>query len=691
MVYDGVYTADDIPTLTRCSTCRNLFRADQETVRKISKVCDACKQVGAKNRKKTRMTQIETGLCKAIVLSTRKPCQYKPLKNDEYCKKHQRYKWWKTVTDSGKKVCKNWERNCMTILEEHEQQYSYCKTCRYANSRHSSLCQLSTIPNIPKKSSSDMMNQRYTTYRAEAKRRHIAWYLDMDTAQQLFSSPCHYCNYQDGRTGIDRVDSAQGYQHGNVVPCCFMCNGMKHTHSKQTFLRLVCHLVTSMELISSTNSHSYYYPELFQKANTKKSYEAYKRSSLTDRGITMELTKEMYDALLKDKCAYCKNFQETGANGIDRRNNAFMYIPTNCVACCSTCNHLKHTMNELEFSERLVAIYKTSILHIPQQYDTPRIKMISLLTRNNYKIPHRVEPKLMASPQTYHAQQYKAFTLEDIKRIRVELVFIDPSTMHEEFSMWKYYKHSISSMTIRPGHRHPGKQIYILVKDCTTQTVLGVVSLSSDIKNLKARDAYIGWTSHDIYQKQRLQKLLNMTTCVPTQPFGYNMNGGKLLTSLMFSREVQSHIFQKYGSWIQGITTLSIYGKSIQYDRLSCLKFLGYSRGYSTMNIPQEVIDYARTIDNRHSDTLFMLKKVFSTLNIPIDDFTRHIRKGIYFGYTHPRSKEFLCSQTEMVEPNPLETAKTVEEITEWWKQRWAIQRFTHLTNMGKMKEGTTA
>ena len=40
-------------------------------------------------------------------------------------------------------------------------------------------------------------------------------------------------------SGLDRIDSAKGYIHGNVVPCCGECNGMKTNHSLDEFFVLL--------------------------------------------------------------------------------------------------------------------------------------------------------------------------------------------------------------------------------------------------------------------------------------------------------------------------------------------------------------------------------------------------------------------------------------------------------------------
>lgn len=67
----------------------------------------------------------------------------------------------------------------------------------------------------------------------QLQRRQIAW---------LITSECYYCGYkwdasrQDGFLGLDRVDSALGYLHGNVVPCCADCNYAKSDRTQDLFL-----------------------------------------------------------------------------------------------------------------------------------------------------------------------------------------------------------------------------------------------------------------------------------------------------------------------------------------------------------------------------------------------------------------------------------------------------------------------
>jgi len=48
--------------------------------------------------------------------------------------------------------------------------------------------------------------------------------------EKLTSLPCHYCNLpiSDWGIGLDRLDNDKGYELGNVVPCCPVCNKVRN-------------------------------------------------------------------------------------------------------------------------------------------------------------------------------------------------------------------------------------------------------------------------------------------------------------------------------------------------------------------------------------------------------------------------------------------------------------------------------
>lgn len=92
-------------------------------------------------------------------------------------------------------------------------------------------------------------------YRSSAKERNITWLLNNFQAALIMGSYCHYCGVAPNRLhktklnstimthGIDRVDSAIGYEFENCVPCCAMCNRMKSDFDKQSFIQQCARIV----------------------------------------------------------------------------------------------------------------------------------------------------------------------------------------------------------------------------------------------------------------------------------------------------------------------------------------------------------------------------------------------------------------------------------------------------------------
>ena len=92
-------------------------------------------------------------------------------------------------------------------------------------------------------------------YKRHARDRGIEWNLSREAVDQLVRQPCHYCgvaggnlkrtkNLRDGfaHNGIDRINSAAGYEDGNVVPCCGTCNRAKGAMTYAEFIGWACRL-----------------------------------------------------------------------------------------------------------------------------------------------------------------------------------------------------------------------------------------------------------------------------------------------------------------------------------------------------------------------------------------------------------------------------------------------------------------
>lgn len=651
------YENKKLENMIKCSTCRNMFESKQD-----EKICLKCKNISKKNREKNKEHK---KYCKAIIQKTGKPCIFKQSNENEYCKKHQTYKKIKDLEDKGFRVCSNKNRGCLNILEYDDK--SKCKLCKkIANNTKNVSCK-------------SLYEKQYITYKAESKRRNKVWYLTQEETITLFKQNCHYCDYNDGINGIDRIDSSKDYEISNVVPCCTYCNIMKNTKSYDSFKIIIKHLFNTF----IENNNINYENEKYFEISKYKTYNSYKLSSET-RHISFQLDNETFNKVIKMPCYYCKLFND-GCNGIDRLNSNGYYNKENIVPCCKTCNSMKNDLSIDYFKSKIRNIYTKFIKNEEINYNDPKTKLLTLLSTHNYKICN-FKPIRMVRDNQYYLNKLFNGNIQDIK---IKLKFIDSSNKLE-FSIWQYYRRYISSFRKKYNSRLVGKQIYILVNDEITDTYLGIISLSSDLKYLKARDKFIGWNTKDYLTNNKLNYLMNISTCVSTQPFGFNYNGGKLLASLVFSKEVVSHIKKKYNINIQGFTTMSLYGKSIQYERLNSIKLVGYTNGSSLTNISSDVINYCKyylqenkiTVPN---DNLWIVTKTLKKLNISVEDFLKSNKKGIYFGFTHPDSKDFLTGKID-TEPNTIEGSKTAQEIYEWWVQRWGTQRYEHLSKTGRLK-----
>jgi hypothetical protein len=92
----------------------------------------------------------------------------------------------------------------------------------------------------------------FSKYRRAAIKRGYEWRLTYVEFLRIVVQDCHYCGeppaqehvVRAGRTdgqpfiynGIDRVDNARGYETGNVVPCCGVCNTAKLDRDKGEFI-----------------------------------------------------------------------------------------------------------------------------------------------------------------------------------------------------------------------------------------------------------------------------------------------------------------------------------------------------------------------------------------------------------------------------------------------------------------------
>jgi hypothetical protein len=92
------------------------------------------------------------------------------------------------------------------------------------------------------------MNRLIADYKRGAMQRNLSWALSDEVAEEILTSPCHYCGVepqprsrkgfrtQIATNGIDRMTNTLGYERFNVVAACSDCNDLKYTADYEDFL-----------------------------------------------------------------------------------------------------------------------------------------------------------------------------------------------------------------------------------------------------------------------------------------------------------------------------------------------------------------------------------------------------------------------------------------------------------------------
>lgn len=247
-----------------------------------------------------------------------------------------------------------------------------------------------------------------------------------------------------------------------------------------------------------------------------------------------------------------------------------------------------------------------------------------------------------------------------------------------------------------------GRNHRFIVRDKISKKYLGIICLSSDLLDLKGRDEKIGW-SRDIKTNQ---KMINHTASgsviVPTQPFGYNYVGGKLLSLLLLSNTVSDVWKEIHGDKLVGISTTSLYGKeksATQYDGLKYWKKYGYSKGSTGYKpSPQTNISLKNWMLNKYPikyyefyqakrDNGLPLKRdslerarlfCYEKLALPTKETKSNHLRGIYFSELYTNTFEYLRKE---ITDEALEPAfdNSVEALVEIWKEKYVSKRVKSL------------
>lgn len=177
-----------------------------------------------------------------------------------------------------------------------------------------------------------------------------------------------------------------------------------------------------------------------------------------------------------------------------------------------------------------------------------------------------------------------------------------------------------------PVSRGFGRRMRYLVMDRNNSKLIGVFALGDPVFNLRARDQWIRWNVQD--RSERLVNVMDAYVVGAVPPYSHLL-GGKLVVSLIGSREVSKDFSQRYGT-MEGIiskkekkarlvlvTVTSALGRSSLYNRLHLraapnpfdpsaptlvkLERIGVTEGYGHFHLDGELFGRLRKMLIQHN------------------------------------------------------------------------------------------
>lgn len=169
----------------------------------------------------------------------------------------------------------------------------------------------------------------YTNYRERG------FELGKERAEELMYAPCFYCGVIDLSihiNGIDRLDSSIGYEEGNMVTACEMCNMMKRALDPVTFVLRMRQITLDVM-----------YDDIWPLDVRPSSFNSY-RTRAEKKALDFTITEQFYNEVVAELCTYCTRRPPFGC-GMDRIDNDLGYTEENITPACGECNYMKKALN----------------------------------------------------------------------------------------------------------------------------------------------------------------------------------------------------------------------------------------------------------------------------------------------------------------------------------------------------------
>lgn len=245
-----------------------------------------------------------------------------------------------------------------------------------------------------------------------------------------------------------------------------------------------------------------------------------------------------------------------------------------------------------------------------------------------------------------------------------------------------------------------GRRIRYLVWDQHNDKLIGIIAIGDPVFNLGVRDKLIGWDKDD--RSERLVNMMDAYVLGAIAPYN-QLLGGKLVASLVRSKDVYDDFQRKYGNTVGiisgkekkarllAVMTSSSLGRSSVYNRLKLdeimyFKSIGYTSGWGHFHIPDklfiEMRDYLRDIGHPYADhhkygqgpnwRLRTTRAALTELGFKMDLLKHGIQREVFISEFASNSIKILRTGKGRPDFNTLHSAKEVAQLA---LNRWVIPR----------------
>ena len=308
-----------------------------------------------------------------------------------------------------------------------------------------------------------------------------------------------------------------------------------------------------------------------------------------------------------------------------------------------------------------------------------------------------------------------AFLNEDIhpQDMDFEVKFVG-DRFKDSISQEMYIKYLTATSSHVIEHNIPGRELRWMVYEKNTKKIIGFIRFGSPTINSKPRNVWLG-KAPDLSRFNR--HAVMGFAIVPSQPFGFNYLGGKLLALMCvshYAREEVSKVFEKN---IALFETTSLYGSTtsasqydglkpfIRYKGLTDSKFLPLLHRESFHELHNAFSEWNNNqplTENRASSKKMKRQtKMISIIRNSLEDKTKldkfnsvinmafnlTQRKRAYISdYGYGNVREVISGEQEELVRGQNWDKFYLENIIAWWKKK-AGKRYEKLKKEGRFRD----